>query len=72
MNSTITVNDFSKHLFWNVDLEKFDLDKHKVQMIQKVLEYGRINDWNLLKQYYGLEEIKNVSLNLRSLDAVTR
>lgn len=71
MNSTITVNDFSKHLFWDVDLEKFDLDKHKVQMIQKVLEYGRINDWNLLKQYYGLEEIKNVSLNLRSLDAVT-
>ena|SRR6218665_3277205 len=71
MNSEITINDFSQHLFWDVDLSTFDLDKHSVHMIQKVLEYGKIEDWNLLKSYYGLETIKNVSLKLRSLDAVT-
>ena len=71
MNKEITISDFSPHLFWDVDLEKFDLEKHKVQMIQKVLEFGKINDWNLLKKYYGLETIKNVSLDLRSMDAVT-
>ena len=71
MNHTITINDFSQHLFWDVDLSDFDFQKHKVHLIQKVLEYGLIKDWNLLKQIYGLKTIKEVSLNLRSLDAVT-
>ena len=71
MNKEITINDFSQHLFWDVDKSSFDLDIYKVQMISKVLEYGNWNDWTFLKDYYGLEIIKEVSLNLRSLDAVT-
>jgi len=67
----ITINDFSQHLFWDVDLSEFDFDKHKAHLIQKVLEYGLLKDWELLKKVYGLETIKQVSLNLRSLDAVT-
>lgn len=71
MNQEITINDFSEHLFWDVDLYGFDFEKHKVHLIQRVLEYGLKNDWNLLKEIYGLDTIKEVSLNLRSLDAVT-
>lgn len=70
MKANITVNDFSKHLFWDVDLDRFDLQKHKVQLIHKVLEYGKIEDWNLIKVCYGMETIKEVCLNLRSLDPV--
>ena len=71
MNKEITTDDFSQYLFWDIDLNGFDFEKHKVHLIQKVLEYGFIGDWNLLKNLYGLETIKEVSLNLRSLDAVT-
>ena len=71
MDKKITINDFSKHLFWDVDLDGFDFEKHKVHLINKVLEYGLLSDWDLLKQVYGLETIKEVSLNLRSLDVVT-
>jgi ribosomal protein S8 len=71
MNQKITISDFSQHLFWDVDLSDFDFQKHKVHLIHKVLEYGYINDWNLVKEIYGLQTIKEVSLNLRSLDAVT-
>lgn len=71
MEKPITIDDFSPHLFWDVDLYGFDFDKHKTHLINKVLEYGMIKDWNLLKEVYGLETIKEVSLNLRSLDAVT-
>ena len=71
MKNEITINDFSPHLFWDVDLSGFDFQKHKVHLIQKVLEYGLIKDWNLIKELYGLDQIKEVSLNLRSLDAVT-
>ena len=71
MEKPITINDFSPHLFWDVDLSGFDFEKHKVHLINKVLEFGLIGDWILLKQTYGLETIKEVSLNLRSLDVVT-
>ncbi len=71
MEKPITINDFSPHLFWDVDLSGFDFEKYKVHLINKVLEFGLIGDWSLLKQVYGLETIKEVSLNLRSLDAVT-
>lgn len=71
MNPKITISDFSQHLFWDVDLDGFDFQKHKVHLIHKVLEYGYIKDWNLVKEIYGLQTIKEVSLNLRSLDAVT-
>ena len=71
MENQITISDFSPHLFWDVDLDDFDFELHKVHLIHKVLEYGLLKDWDLLKRYYGLEVIKEVSLNLRTLDAVT-
>lgn len=71
MNQEITINDFSQHLFWDVDLNGFDLKKYQSFFIQRVLEYGKIKDWNLIKTLYGMEAIKESSLNARSLDAVT-
>ena len=71
MDSTITVHDFSAHLFWDVDIKLFDFEKHKAFMVERVLEYGQLEDWNLLKKLYGKEEIKRISLNIRSLDPVT-
>lgn len=71
MDNKITIEDFSKHLFWDVDKETFDLEKHRVQVVFQVLEYGQLSDWNLIKELYGKEEIKRISLNLRSLDPIT-
>lgn len=71
MEKKIIIADFSQHLFWDVDLSLFDLEKHKVFLIHRVLEYGLIEDWNLIKEFYGLETIKEVALNVRTLDAVT-
>lgn len=70
MNKEITVNDFSKHLFWDIDLNGFELNKHQSFFIQRVLEYGMMKDWKLIKKFYGMEAIKEASLNARSLDAV--
>ena len=44
MNKTISINDFSPHLFWDVDLSNFDFQKHKVHLIHKVLEHGLMKD----------------------------
>ncbi len=71
MSKPISINNFSKHLFWDVDLNSFDFKEHKSFLIEMVLEYGKLQDWNLLKELYGKEEIKNTALTIRSLDPVT-
>lgn len=71
MNKPITIDDFSQHLFWDVDLADFDFNQHKNFFIQRVLEYGKMKDWELVKELYGMEAIKTAALNARSLDAVT-
>lgn len=67
----VTISDFSKHLFWDVDLNDLDFDKHAGFFAQIVIEYGNIDDWNLLKKLYGLDKIKDLALQFRSLDAVS-
>lgn len=71
MKSDYTISNLSPHLFWDVDTAKLDFEKSKSQIIYKVVEFGLINDWNIIKNVYGLETIKNVSLQFRSLDVVT-
>lgn len=71
MKNKVTKYDFSNHLFWDIDFSELDLDKHKEFMIARVLEYGLINDWTLLKSFYGMDVIKEISLNIKSLDIVS-
>lgn len=71
MEHKITIDDFSPHLFWDVDTNSFDFEQYKNFFIQRVLEYGNIKDWRLIKKLYGMEAIKQASLQARSLDAVT-
>jgi len=66
-----SINDFSEHLFWDLERSKMSIEASKHSIIYKVLEYGTINDWRILKEVYGLEEIKNTAVTFRSLDPVT-
>lgn len=59
---------YSPHLFWDTDRDTLDFGSHKNYIIKQVLEYGYDSDWKLLKEYYGIEEIRNTAMNLRSLD----
>ncbi len=58
---------FTQNLFWDTNINDLDMDKHKAAIINRVIDYGFMNDWNLIKNYYGLEEIKNITLGLRSM-----
>lgn len=71
MESKITVDDFSPHLFWDTDKEKLDLEKSKEQIVYHVVEYGLMKDWKLLQKVYPKETLKEIVINLRSLDKVT-
>jgi len=62
---------FSNHLFWDVDPVELSLDRHRKYIVQRVLGHGQIQDWRLLVECYGVEEIVTTAQTLRSLDPKT-
>lgn len=63
-----TIKDFSKYLFWDTKYNKVDLNKHSSYIVSRVLEYGTLDDWKYIKDYYGLETIVEIARKLRTLD----
>lgn len=60
----------SEHLFWDVIREEVDMEKHALFITQRVLEYGTLEDWHLLRSYYGIEHIVEMCKSMRALDPV--
>lgn len=71
LSSTITASDFSPHLFWDVDVRDLEFKRSKKLIVERVLEYGQMEDWKKLQKVYNLEEIMSVARTIRSLDEVT-
>jgi hypothetical protein len=59
------VKQFSPNLFWDIDIAELDMEKHIAYIVSRVLDYGRWEDWLLIRKYYGLEKIKETAMNLR-------
>ena len=59
----------SPHLFWDINKNRADMDSCPSQIIQRVLEYGTLDDWKLILSYYGLDKIVSECRKLRTLDA---
>lgn len=64
----VNIQDFSNHLFWDVDRNDFDVDKNFSFLVKRVLEYGVLKDWMLLYNNFGLDKITLEAKKLRSLD----
>lgn len=46
------------------------MDTCPSQIIQRVLEYGTMDDWRIIRSYYGIDKIANICSKLRTLDPV--
>lgn len=68
MQKKVNIENFSEHLFWDVDKTKLDIDKHQKFLVQRVLEYGLIKDWKLISKYYGINKIGTLAAELRELE----
>jgi hypothetical protein len=64
----ININELSPHLFWDVEREKIKFNKNKKWIVQRVLEYGLLNDWVLIYKYYGIEEIAQIVMKMKNLE----
>lgn len=47
------------------------MDNNKEYIIKQVLEYGLINDWRIIKNYYGVKQIGEVAKEFRNLESKT-
>ena len=63
-----TTSHFSSHIFWDVAIQDIDLNHHASFILERVMRYGQLNDWILLKTIYGLPKIKSLALKARDLD----
>ena len=68
MDDQEIIQQFSPHLFWDVNRENLRLEKSKAYIIQRALEYGLLKDWLLIKKHYGMETITETAKGLRSLE----
>lgn len=70
MSGKSYIQRLSPYLLWDMDMEKVDMDTCPSQIIQRVLEYGTLEDWRLIHKYYGLDKIVEECKKMRSLDKV--
>ena len=68
---SITINNFSPHLFWDVNIADIKINKHIDFIIKKVIIYGFYNDWHLISKLYGKQTIAECAKNIRELDLKT-
>lgn len=61
------ITEFSPNLFWDVTVEDLDMEQHKAFIINRVLDYGQWEDWKIILNHYGLNQIASIARNLRSL-----
>jgi hypothetical protein len=59
------------NLFWDVDVQTIDLQKHKASVIERIVTRGRWDEFQAMLQYYGKPAVHEVLLNARWLDKRT-
>ncbi len=64
----IDFNQFSPHLFRDVEREKLSMEEHKEFIVGRVPDYGLMADWELLQDHPGIRKIAEIATNIRDLD----
>jgi hypothetical protein len=59
---------FTKTAFWDVDIKKIDYQKHRLFVMEKVLNYGLWEDFIILIKFYGKKNIKKEIVNASYLN----
>ncbi|KAF0203370.1 MAG: hypothetical protein FD170_1089 [Bacteroidetes bacterium] len=49
---------FRRGLFWDVDFDLLNEQKHKTYIVQQVLNLGTIEEFKLLLDYYGFDQVR--------------
>jgi hypothetical protein len=62
---------FEKCIFWDVNIDKLDIDKKADFVIARVFERGDVEDIRQCRRYYGEEKVKTALLTAKFLPLET-
>ncbi len=62
------IESFTPAIFWDTTISQLDAQKHSGYIIERVLNFGTLDDWELLKKIYPKKRIFSESLKLKNLD----
>lgn len=65
------LEQLNKAYFWDVDITKIDEEKSKRLIIGRVINYGNLHEIKLIKEFYGIKEIKSTLCKLNYIDPKT-
>ena len=65
------ISNLTPHIFWDVDIKTIDLEKNGVFVLQRILQYGLLKDWLLIKSVLGSDKLKSIAVRIPSLDDVS-
>lgn len=60
--------DLKKEYFWDVNIERLDVDSSQRLIIERVFTLGSVKEMMLVIDYYGEEEVKKVLTSLNYID----
>ena len=70
-DTTIKLENISKHIFWDLNIKSLDIHKNKRIIIERVFNRGDLEDIKILFQLYELETIKQEIVKAGFLDKKT-
>lgn len=69
MNRELNIyRDLKKEYFWDVNIERLDVDSSRRLIIERVFTLGSVKEMMLVIDYYGEEEVKKVLTSLNYID----
>ena len=63
--------NLSKVIFWDTQYDTINWENKARYVIERVVMYGTVEDWNAIKSFYGMNRIKTEMLQARDLDSKT-
>ena len=58
---------FLKQYFWDIDFKKLDLEKRRIYVLSRILDYGDEKAMDWMWKNFKKTEIKNILSNFRCL-----
>jgi len=61
------VENLSGHLFWDTDKSSLLNNSSEIFILERVMEYGTIEDWRAINKFYKKEKLKKLVVQLKNI-----
>ena len=65
------IPNLNEACFWDVDITKLDEEKSKRLIIERIINFGTLNEIKLIKEFYGVETVVSNLCKLNYIDPKT-